>query len=340
MRGLLWRRVKFFLFLLDAERAHRITVSLIRWARKLGGDTALRLASGAPSVPVSLPVEAFGISFTSRVGLAAGFDKDAELVSALPALGFGFVEIGTVTPRPQPGNEKPRLFREPARECVFNRMGFNGAGAEVIAQRLAAARPSLPLGFRVGVNIGKNKDTPLEDAARDYALAASAFSAPGLVDYLVINVSSPNTPGLRSLQTIEALQPIVDSVQRTMSSCKKAPPILLKLAPEVNGEDLSRIIRGVEAWGINGWVLTNTLGGNLGALTGGWSGRVVTDASRKSLEEACSVTRLPVISVGGIMDVEEAALRIRLGASLVQIYSGWIFRGPTFPTKIAARLSS
>jgi dihydroorotate dehydrogenase len=340
VREWLWRLAKVVLFRLDAERAHRLTVALIVWTKRLGGGTALRLASGTAK-PTSEAIEVFGMRFASRVGLAAGFDKDAELVGALPFLGFGFVEIGTVTPRPQPGNEKPRLFRDPTSETVFNRMGFNGAGAEEVAKRLAVARPALPSGFRVGVNLGKNKDTSLEDAARDYGLAASSFR--GLADYLVINVSSPNTPGLRSLQTIEALQPIVMAVLESMVAWKSGetlPPLLLKLAPEVSGADLVKILSHAEGWGIGGWVLTNTLGGSREMQIGGWSGRSVTEAARKSLQEARASTRLPIISVGGIMDAEEAALRVRLGADLIQIYSGWIFRGPSFPAEVSKRLSN
>jgi dihydroorotate dehydrogenase len=188
------------------------------------------------------------------------------------------------------------------------------------------------------VNLGKNKDTPLESAPRDYGMAASSFR--GLADYLVINVSSPNTPGLRSLQTIEALQPIVTAVLESMASWETRPPLLLKLAPEVGGADLAKIISRAEEWGIGGWVLTNTLGGPRGAQAGGWSGRSVIEAARKSLEEARASTRLPIISVGGIMDPEEAALRVRLGAALIQIYSGWIFRGPGFPVEISKHLVS
>ena len=335
MKAGLWRLAKAILFRLDAERAHRLTVGLMRWAYKIGGGRLLRIASGAdlpPALPLSVPYsgatdvcDVWGMHFASRVGLAAGFDKDAELVDVLPHLGFGFAEIGTVTPRPQLGNEKPRLFRDAAAETVFNRMGFNGAGASEVAARLAVARPGLPGWFKVGVNVGKNKDTSLEDAARDYGAAAAAFR--GLADYLVINVSSPNTPGLRSLQTIEALKPIVAAVFEPMTSWETRPPLLLKLAPEVRGDDLVKIIAAAEGWGIGGWVLTNTLGGTRGEQAGGWSGRSVTEPARQSLEAARAATRLPIISVGGIMDAEEAALRIRLGANLVQIYSGWIFRG-------------
>lgn len=342
IRERVWRVLKWFFFRLDPETAHRMTARLIRLGIRMG-NAPLRIASGASRRKV-LPGEApqvFGMSFASRVGLAAGFDKDAEMVEGLPALGFGFCEIGTVTPRPQPGNERPRLFREPAREALFNRMGFNGLGATVVAERLAQSKPRLPESFRVGVNLGKNKDTSLENAADDYILAAKAFR--GLADYLVINVSSPNTPGLRSLQTVEALRPIVEGVGREIARWTKRPPLLLKLAPELSGMDLEAVIRGAESWGIDGWVLTNTLGGAWSKglkqeLPGGWSGAPVRDASRASLKQARALTKLPIVSVGGIFDAEEAMARRELGADLVQLYSGWIYRGPGLPFEVSRRL--
>jgi dihydroorotate dehydrogenase len=280
------------------------------------------------------------MGFRSRVGLAAGFDKDAELVTALPSLGFGFAEIGTVTPRPQPGNDRPRLFRDPSRGSLFNRMGFNGAGADVVSRRLARVKDQLSADFRIGVNLGKNKDTSLEDAASDYAKAASYFQ--DLADYMVVNVSSPNTPGLRSLQTLEALKPIVTAVNGVIGKWSRRPPLLLKLAPELSGENLAHLIQQIEAWKdehIDGWILTNTLGGELQGLVGGWSGGLLTENSRKSLKDARAVSRLPIVSVGGIMSEEEALERRRLGADLIQIYSGWIYKGPSFPGKLSRILS-
>ncbi len=360
-RRILWRWAKIVLFRCDAERIHRWMVRSIELIHRKNslesprGDAFLRWASGTPAGS-SPPHEVFGIPFASQVGLAAGFDKDAEIVSALPALGFGFAEIGTVTPRPQPGNEKPRLFRDPARLSLFNRMGFNGAGAEAVSRRLHSARARLAADsgardFRIGLNIGKNKDTALEHAADDYAKAAASFSAPGLIDYLVINVSSPNTAGLRSLQTTEALRPIVNAVNEVLAGWQKRPPLLLKLAPELQGDELTPMIAEIERWGIDGWVLTNTLAGNFSdfgsfrepahqakTLSGGWSGQILTELARARLIEARAATRLPIISVGGIMNADEAALRIRLGADLVQIYSGWVFGGPTFPSELRLKI--
>jgi dihydroorotate dehydrogenase len=352
VRAWFWGLLKGLLFRYDAETVHRFSVRVIRLGILLWG-WPLRLLSGAARrhLRVSGPVlssttaapsvaRPWGIEFSSRLGLAAGFDKDAEILEGLPELGFGFAEIGTVTPRPQPGNDRPRLFRDPGRNAIFNRMGFNGLGATIVSERLAEARERLPLGFRVGVNLGKNKDTSNEDASKDYARAAQAFE--GLADYLVINVSSPNTPGLRSLQTVEALHPIFDAVSRVVLKWKKSPPVLLKLAPEVRGEELKAIIEAGEGWGVSGWVLTNTLAGTgsdaAQNLPGGWSGGPLTEAARASLSEARLLTKLPIISVGGILTPEEAVLRIRMGADLVQIYSGWIFGGPSFPAKVARAL--
>jgi dihydroorotate dehydrogenase len=339
VRGFIWRVVRRFFFRLDPERAHRLTVRLIETGEK---THALTLISGASSqyYPDSALPKVLGMTFRSRVGLAAGFDKDAEIVTALPSLGFGFAEIGTVTPRPQPGNERPRLFRDPARASVFNRMGFNGAGAEVVSRRLAGVKGHLPAHFRLGVNLGKNKDTSLEDAASDYAKAASYFK--DLADYMVVNVSSPNTPGLRSLQTIEALRPIIAAVHEIISRWPNKPPLLLKIAPELQGESLAQLIRELESSQeapIDGWILTNTLGGEHRGQVGGWSGGILTEQSRRSLVDARAVSRLPIVSVGGILTAEEAMERLRLGADLVQIYSGWIYGGPSFPAVLSEKIA-
>jgi dihydroorotate dehydrogenase len=336
-----WKLVRFFLFRLDPEMAHRLTVDSIRTVA-IVSRPLLRIVSGTPPrVSVADNPSIFDLKFRSRIGLAAGFDKDAELLGALPDLGFGFVEIGTVTPKPQSGNPKPRLFRDPAKKALFNSMGFNGAGARVISERIRSARPGLPPDFRIGINLGKNKDTPLEDAASDYRKAAALFQ--GLADYLVINVSSPNTPGLRSLQTFEALRPIVDEVNKVTSKWSQRPPLLLKLAPEIVGDDLISLVSAFEKAGsgsrIDGWVFTNTLGGvfqaPIGTIPGGWSGGPLTSASHQSLIEVRRVSRLPIISVGGVMSAQDALERRKQGADLIQIYTGWIYGGPTFPGRLS-----
>lgn len=348
MRHWFWGIIKGFLFRIEPEVAHRIVVMLIRlgiwmgnWPLRISGGTIFSGAQSSGHSSGSQNIEVFGLRFKSRLGLAAGFDKDAEVVQGLPALGFGFAEIGTVTPRPQPGNDRPRLFRDPSQKALFNRMGFNGMGANLVSKRLAQSKPLLPSEFRVGVNIGKNKDTPLEESASDYVKAAIPFE--GLADYMVVNVSSPNTPGLRSLQTVEALKPILEGVQGVISSWDRRPPLLLKLAPEVSGEELNSLIQNIEKLGIDGWVLTNTLSGVLRhenrEYSGGWSGGPLTVYSRHRLIEARQATKLPIISVGGILSPQEAVERYHLGAELVQIYSGWIYEGPGFPNAVSQELT-
>jgi dihydroorotate dehydrogenase len=340
MRKLLWNIAKWLLFRLDAETAHLITVRLLRLGIRIGG-APLRIASGGSREVKSGGARVFDLEFRSRLGLAAGFDKNCEILRGLPDLGFGFAELGTVTPRPQPGNDRPRLFRDVERGAIFNRMGFNSLGSELVSRRLAVERESLPSTFRVGVNVGKNKDTPSEEAAQDYLRAARAFR--DLSDYLVINVSSPNTPGLRQLQSAELLRPIVHGVAEEIMKWSKKPPLLLKIAPELDSGALHDLIGEVERWGcVDGWVLTNTLAGEhrapSGTQSGGWSGAILTERARSSLESAVRVSRLPIISVGGIMDAAEASRRLELGAALVQIYSGWILNGPAFPVAISRAL--
>lgn len=321
------------LFALDAERAHRAAERFLRVASKAG---VLARLAGA-TADMTKPTTVFGLTFRNPVGLAAGFDKDAKLVAAAPQLGFGFMEIGTVTPRPQPGNPVPRLFRDKRTRIIFNQMGFNNGGAEAAARRLEAQKARLPGEFRVGVNVGKNKDTPESEAAKDYATASRPFR--DLADFLVINVSSPNTPGLRALQSVATLGPIVDAVQAEVSRWGRRVPVVVKLAPEITGPELREILSAGAGWGLSGWVLTNTLGGTWpvgsspegeGVRRGGLSGSVLSETSRERLKEARSLTPLPVISVGGILDSREMAVRFDAGAQLVEIYSGWIFGGIRF----------
>jgi len=346
MRSLFWTLIRAFLFLRDAEKVH---LSMVKWTRRLkkfNNGTLLRVVSGA-EVPSkkSVNVSVFGVTFSSPLGLAAGFDKNAELVSALPHLGFGFAEVGTVTPRPQPGNPLPRLFRDSKNQSLFNCMGFNGLGAESVSQGIYRAREkgSLPDYFRVGVNIGKNKETPNDQAFEDYAQAVKPFV--GLVDYVVINVSSPNTPGLRDLQNqLEELKKIVESVKEQMSQWSFVPPLLIKLAPEVSVKSLEELIVTLESWGIQGWVMNNTLAGSYQVsqtktLSGGWSGHPLTTLSLEKLKQVRKLTQRPIISVGGILTPQDAEDRLKSGADLIQIYSGWVFKGPSFPKHVIDRLT-
>ncbi|MBI2712056.1 MAG: quinone-dependent dihydroorotate dehydrogenase [Bdellovibrio sp.] len=341
-----FRRVVFFF---DAEFAHRLTVNLIRMGGGLSKKALLTVSDSKDLFNKSqngnesgdLP-KVMGMVFSSRVGLAAGFDKDCEILEFLPYLGFGFAEIGTVTRLPQEGNPKPRLFRDISREAIFNRMGFNGMGSQRVSENLKRVRHKLPAHFRVGVNIGKNKNTPPEKTPEDYLEALRPFE--GMVDYAVVNVSSPNTPGLRSLQTVETLKPILGSLQNLCAKWQSAPPLLLKLAPELIEDEISPIIVEMEKFGVQGWVLTNTLAGVFTQakgeieLSGGWSGRVLAEGSRRSLEVARKYTSRTVISVGGIHSPEEALERVKLGADLVQLYTGWVYGGPHFPSRVTRSL--
>lgn len=342
VRVIFWNWAKKLLFRWDAEKAHYLSLRiakiigilppLLRWITR----STYRLEyTQEPSLKVHLNSN---LCFAHPVGLAAGFDKNAELLPLAQNLGFSFIEVGTVTPRPQLGNDKPRLFRDSPHQALFNRMGFNNEGADRVALRIEKYRKtSSHSSLKIGVNIGKNKDTPLELAAQDYALLAHRFAS--LADYLVVNVSSPNTPGLRELQELKNLEPILRSVIAESRREKGRPcPVFLKLAPEVEGEILKDTLEAAASWGVEGFVLTNTLAGEFKGLKGGWSGAPLSSKSLKSLEYARHATDLPLISVGGIMSPQDARDRLNAGASLVQIYSGWIYHGPTFPSDIVRGL--
>jgi len=318
---MIWALIRKLLFLFPAELTHEISKFGMRLMVKI-----LRLR------PIDRP---------NPVGLAAGFDKNCEILDLLPYFGFGSAEIGTVTPKPQGGNDRPRLFREPAREALFNRMGFNNLGAGVISDRLRAIKPKLPPCFTVAVNLGKNKSTPDSEAALDYAKVARAFA--DCADEFVINVSSPNTPGLRALQTPEALSEIVKAVQQEITRSGRRIPLRVKLAPELTGEALKNLLQRLEVLKIDGWVLTNTLGGEHiyrgRTLSGGYSGKILSSIALERLKEAKTYTSLPIVSVGGIMTIEDAKARMEAGATAIQIYTGWIYRGPFFARSLADSLS-
>jgi len=312
----MWWCLRNLLFLIDAEDAH----ALSKWAIK-------GLAKVLPRPRHALK---------NPVGLAAGFDKNAELIEALPSFGFGTVEIGTVTPMPQGGNDRPRLFRNPRDHTLFNRMGFNNLGAGIISERVRRAKTKIPRDFKIGVNLGKNKSTPDESAHLDYGKAAKPFL--DTADYFVINVSSPNTPGLRSLQSPEALSRIVKEVKEVIATGRREIPLWVKLAPELSGPELRDLIGALELAGISGLILTNTLGGDYiyreKTLQGGWSGQLLSSTAKGRLIEVKELTSLPIISVGGIMSVQDALERLRLGAVGIQIYTGWIYAGPFFARRI------
>lgn len=317
---------------LDAETAHRATIA------------GLKLGLGPRWTPPDDPLlrqSLWGLEFRTPLGLAAGFDKDAEVPAAMAAMGFGFVECGTVTPRPQAGNPRPRLFRLTADQGVINRMGFNNGGANAMRSRLEAwtDRP-LPL----AVNIGANKDSA--DRAADYA-ACTRQLAP-LADLLVVNVSSPNTPGLRDLQARAEVESLLAGVRTACAEAGVAPPVLLKVAPDLDDAGLKDAIEGALAGGASGLILGNTTVGLRSTLydshaqeQGGLSGRPLQALALERLARAYVMLdgRLPLIGVGGIDSAEAAYARIRHGASLIQLYSALVFHGPALIREITEGLA-
>jgi dihydroorotate dehydrogenase len=325
------------LFRLDPEGAHELTLALLRAAGQFPGPLrALRGWLGADDP--RLAVEAFGLRFPNPVGLAAGLDKNALALAAWSGLGFGHVEVGTVTPRPQPGNPRPRIFRLPEQEALINRMGFPNDGAARVAARLAARRRDLPL--IVGGNVGKGIDTPLERAGDDYEAAARAL-APH-VDYLAVNVSSPNTPGLRRLQAPDLAAAILRRVAATASR-----PVLLKLAPDLSLDELPEVVAAAREAGAAGLVATNTTMARQGveaspraAEVGGLSGAPLRTRALRFTARLCELAgpELPVVSAGGIATPADARERLAAGARLVQLYTGLVYGGPALPARILAAL--
>lgn len=328
-----WRLLRPLAFRLDPELAHRMTIALLaRWSALFDG----RLSDRHPAREPSRRVRAMGLDFANLIGLAAGMDKNAEAVPAWQALGFGFIEVGTVTALPQPGNPTPRLFRLPADGALINRMGFNNDGAEAVAVRLERLRgrglPHIPL----GVNIGKSKVTPAAEAADDYRRSFERLAP--FADYVVVNVSSPNTPGLRDLQTVDELVRIVGAVQVPNQRLTRPRPLLVKLAPDLADEDAIACAHAALEAGCAGLVLTNTtirfdgLTSPTEGMSGGMSGRPLFDRSTELLRSVrTAVGPGPIlIGVGGIMDPAGAAAKLAAGADLIQVYSGLIYQGPAF----------
>ncbi len=328
----LYPLIRPLLFRMDPEKAHALTLGLLRLVGKLPPLAALvRALYAAPDEPV----EAFGLIFSNRVGLAAGYDKDGSGWRGLACLGFGHIEIGTVTPLAQTGNPKPRIFRLVQDDALINRMGFPGKGAEFAAHNLRGPRPA---GLVLGVNLGKNRDTPLEDASRDYLVLMDQFA--GLADYLAINVSSPNTVGLRRLQARQALESLLTELvprrDHLMEGSKRALPLLVKLAPDLDDNELEDALDALMRAGVDGVIATNTTLRREGLLsahsaeTGGLSGEPLRSFSTRMVDKIVSRTqgRLPVIAVGGVMNADAAREKLDAGAVLVQTYSGLVYAGP------------
>lgn len=331
--------IRPLLFMMDPEKAHHFTFSLIKNSFKFPGLKSLvKLVVGNTSKPVIC----MGLEFPNPVGLAAGFDKDAVLFEELGAFGFGFIEVGTLTPKAQDGNPKPRMFRLPADKGLINRMGFNNQGVNAAALRLKNRNSKLI----IGGNIGKNKVTANEDANADYLYCFEALFS--VVDYFVVNVSSPNTPGLRALQDKEPLTKLLTEVM-ALNNAKPSPkPVLLKIAPDLTDEQITEIVEIVKAVKLDGVIATNTTISRDGLTTpvlitseqGGLSGKPVTDRSTFVIKKLRDLAgpEMVIIGVGGIFNAQDAKDKLAAGANLLQVYTGFIYEGPFIVKNIVQNL--
>ncbi|RZK82104.1 MAG: quinone-dependent dihydroorotate dehydrogenase [Pedobacter sp.] len=331
----MYQLIKPVFFKFDPEKVHHFVVKRLKWFHEHFplGQTILR--SSFDVNIKGLEREVFGIKFRNPVGLAAGFDKNGEYIEALSNIGFGFIEVGTVTPLPQPGNDKPRMFRLEADKAIINRMGFNNKGVDTLAERLRLLK-SKNSTIVIGGNIGKNKNTPNEEAVSDYIKCFDRLHE--VVDYFVVNVSSPNTPGLRALQEKEPLKELLNTLQQRNLKNEVTRPILLKIAPDLTDEQLDDIIEIVNETGIAGVIATNTTIDRNGLYTreevkneaGGLSGKPLTKRSTEVIRYLSenSNKAFPIIGVGGIHSAKDAQEKLAAGASLVQLYTGFIYEGP------------
>ena len=326
MKRLYERLVRPLLFSLDAETAHHVTMRLL--GRASGFDLALRVLRSFQ--PPSKPKILFGLNFPNPIGLAAGLDKNGVALPAWAALGFGFIEVGTVTAKAQPGNPKPRIFRLPAQQALINRLGFNNDGAEAIADRLRGLRnsgrwPAVP----VGINIGKSRATPLEQATDDYLYSFRLLREFG--DYITLNVSSPNTPSLRELQEPQRLSELLQAIGKEAGTTQK--PVVVKISPDLSGDELKAILAVCEENAVSGIIATNTTLDHSSIApqldqAGGLSGTPLRDKSSALVREIAARSPIPVIASGGIFDAESAREKFQGGAQLIQLYTGLVYRGP------------
>ena len=331
----MYKLLRSFLFFFDPEKVHYFSM---RWLRRIAKKPAgARYLKKNFTPEKDAPFTIFNIQFPNKVGLAAGFDKNAEYLHELELLGFGFVETGTVTPKPQPGNDKPRVFRLPKDKALVNRMGFNNDGATAVAARIKEYRNRYPASkMIIGGNIGKNKVTPNEEAWKDYEICFKALH--NCVDYFVVNVSSPNTPGLRELQDKEPLTALLKHVMKLNSAKEKPKPVLLKIAPDLTNEQLSEIVEIVKEVKLTGIIATNTTISRQGLTTatdvvkeqGGLSGLPVKSRSTEVIRYLRQLAGkdLVIIGVGGIFTSEDAKEKLDAGADLLQVYTGFIYEGP------------
>ncbi|RLV60040.1 quinone-dependent dihydroorotate dehydrogenase [Parashewanella curva] len=338
---MIYNLAKKFMFNMDAEKAHDLALSSLK---KTANSPLSCLYSQNLQ---SAPVDVMGLSFPNPVGLAAGLDKNGEAIDAFAAMGFGFVEVGTVTPRPQPGNDKPRLFRIEEAEAIINRMGFNNHGVDYLVKNLMAVKSDII----VGVNIGKNKDTPVENGKDDYLICMEKVYP--YASYITVNISSPNTPDLRSLQFGELLDDLLISLKEKQSELEnkyhKYVPLALKIAPDLDDQEINQIANSLIKNKFDAVIATNTTlarkgveGLNNGNESGGLSGKPLTDASTLIVQKLAVALNgaMPIIGVGGISSGHDAMAKIQAGASLVQIYSGFIYQGPPLIADIVKRYRS
>ena len=330
------RFVRPLLFSLDAETAHHLAIGFLRGASHV--DLALRALNSFQPAPK--PKTVFGVNFPNPIGLAAGLDKNGVALVALAALGFGFVEIGTVTARAQPGNPKPRIFRLPEQQALINHLGFNNDGADIVAERLGKLRaagrwPAVP----VGINIGKSKITPREQATADYLYSFQLLRE--FADYIALNVSSPNTPGLRDLQGAAALSELLRTI--ASENRQNPKPVLVKIAPDLSPNDLEDLIATCEQNEVAGIIATNTTLDHSSIppardREGGLSGKPLREKSTALVRAITARSTIPVVASGGVVDAESAREKFEAGAQLVQIYTGYIYRGPGLLREITKTL--
>jgi dihydroorotate dehydrogenase len=317
------------LFKLSPETSHELSLDLIGAGGRLGVNRLLN------KPPAKLPVKVMGLEFPNPLGLAAGLDKNGDAIDGFAQLGFGFLEVGTITPRPQPGNPRPRLFRLAEAEAIINRMGFNNRGVDYLLRRVAAAKFDGVL----GINIGKNFDTPVERAVDDYLICLDKVYAHA--SYVAVNLSSPNTPGLRSLQFGDSLKQLLEALRQRQEDLTgvhgKRVPLAIKIAPDMTDEETARVAEALRDAGMDAVIATNTTLGREGVEglqyadeAGGLSGAPVREKSTHTLKVLAGELggRLPIIAVGGITEGRHAAEKIAAGASLVQVYTGFIYKGP------------
>ena len=335
----MYKHLKKLLFLIPPETAHHLTLKALSLVNRIGILNNSNISDSAVNV--------MGINFPNRVGLAAGLDKNGEYIQALSALGFGFIEIGTVTPRPQPGNTKPRLFRLPAAKAIINRMGFNNKGIDYLTDQVAEARNQGFTGI-IGINIGKNFNTYVENATEDYLIGLRV--AYPYADYITVNISSPNTPGLRSLQYGDELDNLLSALKleqvKLAAQYKKYKPIAIKVAPDLTKEEIKGIAEALLKNNMDGLIATNTTLSREavccmlhGDEAGGLSGEPVKELSTNVIRQfsSCLKGEIPIIGVGGIASVKDAQEKLDAGASLVQIYTGLIYEGPNL-VKMCAKI--